>query len=139
MASHTTIEEIDVDEVPKIRSPFQHIFEEHQQKPYKFLASAFEFLSQETSFFEQPDASKLLARLLRDTKAKKAPTKPVAATPSAANGSLATSVSLLVDGTSDQLSPRSTLDLTIRPAEIAPSAHVGVFLVICLHYDMQRG
>ncbi|KAK9821184.1 hypothetical protein WJX74_006284 [Apatococcus lobatus] len=84
MSSHTTIEEIDVDESPKALSPFQSIFEEHQRKPYKFLTSAFDFLSQETSFFEQPEASKLLARLLRDTKAKKTPAKAVEPAPAPA-------------------------------------------------------
>ncbi|KAK9840864.1 hypothetical protein WJX84_010210 [Apatococcus fuscideae] len=87
MASHTTIEEIDENEPTKVVSPFQSIFDEHQRKPYKFLTSAFDFLSEETSFFEQPEASKLLARLLRDTKAKKAPTKAApSSTPPAANG-----------------------------------------------------
>lgn len=97
MSSHTTIEEIDVDEPPKAVSPFQEIFDEHQRKPYKFLTSAFDFVAQESSFFEQPEASKLLARLLRDTKAKKAPAKAAAPSPvqPIANGSLKVFVALL--------------------------------------------
>ena len=99
MASHTTIEELDDFEPPKTASPFEAIFEAHQRKPFKFLTSAFEFLAEETSFFEQPEASKLLARLLRDAKANKAPAKPAAkpaaAPASATNGVSAGSVSFV--------------------------------------------
>ncbi len=104
MTSHTTIEELDTDEVPQPSSPFRSIFEDHQQKPYKFLASVFEFISQETPFFEQPEASKLLARLLRDTKAKKPTVKPAAAQPEP-NGVAPSPVSSALTIVPDRFSP----------------------------------
>ena len=115
MSSHTTIEEIDIDEPPKTVSPFQSIFEDHQRKPYKFLTSAFDFLAQETSFFEQSEASKLLARLLRDTKAKKSPAKagaPATAQP-AANGISKKPVSRSVHADPCPLSPVSQLLINV--------------------------
>lgn len=66
----------------------QQLLDEHGREPKRFLETVFRFLAQRTVFFDDPDASKVLARLLRDVKkasgaAKPAPKPAASAQPAA--------------------------------------------------------
>ena len=67
------IEELDDDLSPA--QHFDHLLRFHEDNAKKLLAATFAFLKQKTSFFDDPDASKVLARLLRDVKGPV--TKPI--------------------------------------------------------------
>ena len=69
MPSHTIIEEID-ETLESYTSDqlFKELLQRHGDSPKQFLAAAFVFLKQKSGFFDDPEASKVLARLLRDTK-----------------------------------------------------------------------
>ena len=72
------IEEIDPATDPKrYEDALERILIESGRDPTKFLAAVFAFLQAETKFFSQPDASKVLARLLRDVKKAAPPGKHV--------------------------------------------------------------
>ena len=74
MQNHTIIEEItDEDGATSFDGSLQEILKASGNDGKQMLASVFAFLKQNTSFFEDPEASKVLARLLRDV--KKLPTK----------------------------------------------------------------
>lgn len=69
MPSHTLIEEIDeILESYTAEQLFRELLQRHDHNPKKFLAATFAFLKQGSAFFDDPEASKVLARLLRDTK-----------------------------------------------------------------------
>lgn len=61
-----TIEELDDDLTPE--QHLDHLLRFHEGDAKKLLATTFKHLKHKTSFFDDPDASKVLARLLRDTK-----------------------------------------------------------------------
>lgn len=67
MPSHTIITEIDADEA-LIDQKLDQLLDAHDGDPKKLLATTFRFLSGRTRFFDDPEVSKVLARLLRDTK-----------------------------------------------------------------------
>ena len=60
------IEELDDDLTPQ--QHLDHLLRFHDGDARKLLATTFSHLKSKTSFFDDPDASKVLARLLRDTK-----------------------------------------------------------------------
>ena len=64
------IEEISPDEQPgPFDAELDRLLSSSRNDPYKVLTITFEFLKRKTAFFERADASKQLARLLRDVKA----------------------------------------------------------------------
>ena len=64
------IEEISPDEQPgPFDAELDRLLSSSRNDPYKVLTVTFEFLKRKTAFFERADASKQLARLLRDVKA----------------------------------------------------------------------
>ena len=72
------IEEIDPAADPlRYEDALERILIESGRDATKFLAAVFAFLHAKTSFFAQPDASKVLARLLRDVKKAAPPGKGV--------------------------------------------------------------
>ena len=60
------IEELDDDLTPE--QHLDHLLRFHDGDAKKLLSATFSHLKRKTSFFDDPDASKVLARLLRDTK-----------------------------------------------------------------------
>lgn len=63
------IEEVDPAADPlRYADALERILIECGRDPAKFLGAVFAFLHAKSSFFAQPDASKVLARLLRDVK-----------------------------------------------------------------------
>ena len=91
MAAHTVITEIEEDEsTSKLDDQLDRLLSAHNDDAKKYLATVFDHLNRRTSFFEDPEASKVLARLLRDVKGPaakkpaqsaevaKAPVQPVA-------------------------------------------------------------
>lgn len=63
------IEEVDLAADPlRYEDALERILIESGRDPAKFLGAVFTFLHAKSSFFAQPDASKVLARLLRDVK-----------------------------------------------------------------------
>ena len=81
------VEEISPDEQPgPFDAELDKLLSSSRNDAYKVLSTTFEFLKRKTAFFERADASKQLARLLRDVKApaaKAANGKQSAATPPA--------------------------------------------------------
>ena len=72
------IEEIDPAADPlRYEDALERILIESSRDATKFLAAVFAFLHAKTNFFSQPDASKVLARLLRDVKKAAPPGKGV--------------------------------------------------------------
>ena len=61
------IEELD-DNYQSPEEHLQQLLQAHQGDAKKLLAFVFGYLNKETAFFKDPDASKVLARLLRDVK-----------------------------------------------------------------------
>lgn len=66
--SHTVIEELDDSDAFQFDDTLERILIAQKRDGYKFLEVVFAFLERHSSFFKQPDASKQLARLLRDVK-----------------------------------------------------------------------
>lgn len=64
MGSHALITELD--ESDPIDQLLDQLFKAHKGDAKRLIARTFRFLEQRTSFFEDPDTSKVLARLLRD-------------------------------------------------------------------------
>lgn len=63
------IEEVDpAADAGRYEDALERILIEAGRDPTKFLAAVFAFLHAKTRFFAQPDASKVLARLLRDVR-----------------------------------------------------------------------
>ena len=88
MPSHTVIEEID--EVLESQTPeqlFAELLKRNDADVKAFLASTFAYLKQHSKFFDNPEASKVLARLLRDVNTPK-PSKPPSSTVHSSNGSV---------------------------------------------------
>ena len=86
MAAHTVITELEDDEpASKLDDQLDQLLSAHNDDAKKFLATIFNHLNRRTSFFKDPEASKVLARLLRDVKgpAAKIPAQsaPVAKAP----------------------------------------------------------
>ena len=85
------IEELDDDLTPE--QHLDHLLRFHEGDAKKLLATTFAHLKRTTSFFEDPEASKVLARLLRNTKGPAAkaaqPSTPAQSSP---NVSLAKSI-----------------------------------------------
>ncbi|KAK9844019.1 hypothetical protein WJX81_002051 [Elliptochloris bilobata] len=72
------IEEVDLASDPtRYEDALERILVESGRDATKFLAAVFAILHSKTNFFSQPDASKVLARLLRDVKKAAAPGKGV--------------------------------------------------------------
>ena len=61
------IEELD-DNYQSPEEHLQQLLQAHQGDAKKLLAFVFNYLNKSTAFFKDPDASKVLARLLRDVK-----------------------------------------------------------------------
>jgi hypothetical protein len=73
------IEEVDpASDAMRYEDALERILIDAGRDPTKFLAAVFAFLHAKTRFFAQPDASKVLARLLRDVKKAAPATKGVA-------------------------------------------------------------
>ena len=72
------IEELDADEQPgPYDAQLDQILRDKRSDAYAFLSATFEFLKRKTAFFEREDASKQLARLLKEVKPKPAASKAV--------------------------------------------------------------
>ena len=67
------IEELDDELTPD--QHLDHLLRFYEDDAKKLLGVTFAYLKRRTSFFDDPDASKVLARLLRDTKGPAA--KPI--------------------------------------------------------------
>ena len=66
---HTVIEELDASsDAYKYDDQLQRIYADKKKNDYDFLTAVFAFLDRRSGFFHQPEASKHLARLLRDVK-----------------------------------------------------------------------
>ena len=88
MPSHTIIEEIDEAlESQTSEQLFAELLKRNDSDVKAFLASTFAYLKQHSKFFDNPEASKVLARLLRDVNAPK-PSKPPSSTVHSSNGSV---------------------------------------------------
>lgn len=87
--SSCVIEEIDPASDPtRYDDQLERILIDHQGDGKKFLASVFDFLDRKSRFFNDPNVSKTLARLLRDVKQRSTPAQPPkAAAGTAVNGS----------------------------------------------------
>lgn len=75
--SHTVIEEIEDGEGLQSHpydDQLERVLIDQNRDGYKFLTAVFDFVDRHSKFFQQPDASKQLARLLRDVKQRSAPT-----------------------------------------------------------------
>lgn len=72
------IEELDDDLTPE--QHLNHLLRFHEDEPKKLLATVFKHLKQKTSFFDDPNVSKVLARLLRDVKGPDSKATPLSAT-----------------------------------------------------------
>ena len=83
------IEELDPASDPtQYDDQLERILIDHQGDGKKFLASVFDFLDRKSRFFNDPNVSKTLARLLRDVKQRSTPADSrKAAAASAMNGS----------------------------------------------------
>ena len=63
------IEELSPDEQPgPFDTELEALLKSSRNDAYKFLSTSFEFLKRKTAFFERADASKQLARLLKEVK-----------------------------------------------------------------------
>lgn len=78
MPSHTLIEEIDDSlEQYSVSQLYDELLRRHAQNAKSLLASTFAHLNKETQFFKDPEASKVLARLLRDVNGSAAKKTPI--------------------------------------------------------------
>ena len=86
---HTVIEELTDDPSNALQydDALERVLIGEQRDGYKFLAAVFGFLDRHSKFFSQADASKQLARLLRDVKQRSS--RPTA--DSASKGSISAS------------------------------------------------
>ena len=78
--SKVVIEELDDDLTPE--QHFDHLLRFHEENAKKLLTATFAYLKRKTNFFDDPEASKVLARLLRDVNGPAAKPKAVSAAPS---------------------------------------------------------
>ena len=74
------IEELDADELPgPYDAQLEAILRDSKNDAFKFLQATFAFLKARTAFFESEDASKQLARLLKEVKPSRAAPKAAVA------------------------------------------------------------
>lgn len=122
--SHTVIEEIEDGE--GLRShPYddqlERVLIDQNRDGYKFLTAVFDFVDRHSKFFQQPDASKQLARLLRDVKQRSAPT-PTTKRSSASSLSVPSNTSQPVESAKPVVPPPTESPAEAGPVKVTPPA-----------------
>ena len=118
------IEELDPDQF-RFDEDLEKMYHEHERRPKDLLATVFDFLDRKSPFFKDPNASKTLARLLRDVK-----NKGLQATGQPASRSAGERGNEVISKSAEQVS---------LPVWMLTSGKVPQFAVRCVKEVMQHG